>query len=83
MAWWNPVHVSLKVIMCVIANFFLMSIPRVSVKYHFGIILSHIQRMRYGQEAQIYFGYKSIVSVLASFGLVVMWINMQYIYIYI
>ena len=51
-----------------------------NIKYHFVIIDSHTQRKRYGQMAQIYFGYKKTTTIicircvypeeLASFGLV-------------
>ena len=54
MAWWDPVHVSLSVMMCVIAKLY-MSGPRISMKYHFGSIDSHTQRKRYGKVALRYF----------------------------
>ena len=33
-----------------------MSGPRISIKYHFGIVDSHTRRKRYGQVAKINFG---------------------------
>ena len=58
-----------------------MSGARVSIKYHFGIKDSHTKRKRYGQVAQIYFGYKNkkvgvscvYPEELASFGVVRQW----------